>query len=440
MNYQKTETYINDIPKFSSKNTMEDTRLFLKHLGNPDQSVKIIHVAGTNGKGSTCAYMTAILNRMGYQVGTFVSPHLVTTRERFLINGEMIAEDTFVNAFMTVKHGLETMPEVLQKKGYHPSFFEYLFFMGMVIFSKEKLDYVILETGLGGRLDATNAVLNKCVCVITSIGYDHMEYLGETLSEIAFEKAGIIVSGVPVVYPQKQTEVDQVIKERIKAVKAVDKCVETHHLKGISILPAGIDFSYYSLYYNYVGMHLRQKALYQVENCCLALRAIECLFESNKEEITPAVLQDGIASMNWQARMEEIMPHIYLDGAHNIDGIRALVESIRGFSEARSNTDTRRILLFSVVKDKQYKQVIKALVEANLFTEYHLVELQGYRALPLAELENSFLEASVAFQSHKTLKEALAQMKEEAQLANTDVFIVGSLYLAGEVKTCLLEE
>ncbi len=188
--YEKAQQYILEMPKFTKKNSLDDTRLFLEILGSPEEDKKIIHVAGTNGKGSVCAYLCSVLTKAGYRTGMFTSPHLVEMRERFRIGKTLITEERFLQGFLMVMGRLEEMREKSGKTEYHPTFFELLFLMGMVIFREEKVEYIVLETGLGGRLDATNAVQTPVLTAITSIGYDHMEYLGNTIEEIAGEKRG----------------------------------------------------------------------------------------------------------------------------------------------------------------------------------------------------------------------------------------------------------
>ena len=189
MNYREIVDYIEEIPKFTSK--------------------KVIHVAGTNGKGSVCAYLDSMLRAGGYKVGLFTSPHLVKINERFKINGEMISDERFVKAFEEVQKIIKKA----QEDGLdHPSYFETLFLMGMVVFKEANVDYVVLETGLGGRLDATNTVDHPLACIITSISLDHVEYLGDTIGKIAGEKAGIIKPQVPVIYDGHQPEASEVIE------------------------------------------------------------------------------------------------------------------------------------------------------------------------------------------------------------------------------------
>ena len=211
--FEQAEAYLYDMPRFTSKNTLEDTKAFLKRLGSPDRGMRIIHVAGTNGKGSVCAYLRCILEEAGYTAAVFTSPHLVDIRERFFIGGRMIEKETFLWAFLSVYNELDW--EALEKgAGYHPTFFEYLFFMAMLAFSREKPDFCILETGLGGRLDATNAVDEKELSVITRIGLDHVEYLGNTIEAIAGEKAGILKKGTPVVFSDTVGEASLVLQSR----------------------------------------------------------------------------------------------------------------------------------------------------------------------------------------------------------------------------------
>ena len=183
----EAEAYLNRLPMWANKkNSLKDIRIFLDQMGGPDRKIPAIHVAGTNGKGSVCAFMTSVLKKAGLRTGTFISPHLVEIRERFLINGEPAEKNAFEEAFETVKKQAEHMVE----EGFcHPTFFEFLFYMAMVLFAREKVDVMVIETGLGGRLDATNVLESPKVCVITSISRDHMQYLGNTVSEIAGEKA-----------------------------------------------------------------------------------------------------------------------------------------------------------------------------------------------------------------------------------------------------------
>ena len=215
--YREAVAYIESLPRFSPAYSLEATKEFLHRLGDPDQKLKIIHVAGTNGKGSVCAYLRYGLESGGYRVAVFTSPHLVDIRERFCIRGKIVEKQTFLDAFLQVYECLEQMrteAEDTSSAVYAPTFSEYLFFMAMIIFSGEMLDYCILETGLGGRLDATNAVSHKELSVITRISLDHVECLGDTIAKIAQEKAGIMQAGAPVVYTDASPEASAVFCKR----------------------------------------------------------------------------------------------------------------------------------------------------------------------------------------------------------------------------------
>ena len=427
--YKEAENYINGIPRFSGKNNIEDTRIFLEHLGNPTKNCKVIHIAGTNGKGSVCAYLCSVFREAKVSVGMFTSPHLVSMRERMAVDGRIATEEEFLEAFDFVMDKLSDLPQALASVSYHPSFFEFLFFMAVVFFQRAGVEFIVLETGLGGRLDATNSVPDKTLCIITSIGYDHMEYLGDTLPEIAAEKAGIMRRGVPVIYPSIQAKVADTIEDCAVRTGACTVPVLPEAIKEIKIKNKTIDFSFQLNYYDYIGFTVSTLAPYQVENAALAVRALECLAD---KRITVPVMRAGIRKMVWEGRMEEVLPAVYLDGAHNIDGIRAFLDAVR--SQPCSG---KRKLLFSVVKDKQYRVVIRELASAGLFDEIGVVALKSERALPLCELEESFRQYTElickVFDDLSTAFEEFVLYKDDEDR----VYIVGSLYLAGEVKALL---
>lgn len=428
MNYKQAEEYILDIPKFSSKNTMEDTKDFLKFLGNPDRELNIIHVAGTNGKGSVCAFLTSILCEAGCHVGTFISPHLVTMRERFLIDQEMITEEEFLEAFLQVKEALA----VYDKPNYHPSFFEYLFLMALLIFKKKKVNYVVLETGLGGRLDATNSVDKKLACVITSIGFDHMEYLGNTLTDIAGEKAGILRAKTPVIFSDKNPEVTKAILEKAKAVDALPIGVTNKDYKTADIFQAGIDFSCHSNYYGDICLHADSAGIYQAENAALAIRTLETIGYENLEngqKITKELLQISIKKTYWAARMEQILPGVFLDGAHNTDGIDAFIQSV-----FYTSANKKRILLYSVVKDKQYEAVLCMLAKSGAFSRIGVVKMHDKRGLNTTEMKEILGEYRIPYVVYDSLDEAMEDTLKTAKEEDCVAYIAGSLYLAGEVK------
>lgn len=427
--YEEAVDYVFNVPRFTKKNTMADTKAFLDKLGNPDESLRIIHVAGTNGKGSVCAYMRSVLEAAGNKVAVFTSPHLVDVRERFVINGEMISKEAFLQAFLQIYDLLE-WEKIEAGEGYHPTFFEYMFFIAMLVFQKEAPDYCILETGLGGRLDATNAVAKKEIAVITRIGLEHTEYLGDSLEAIAGEKAGIIAENTPVVFWDTCDEVSTVFQKKAQEMSAEWVSVSKSDYGFLRNNDKTIDFLYIYRYDNSVMLRLNTIAGYQMENCTLALRAIEILDKENR--INMEQMKQGVETCFWAGRMEEVLPGVFVDGAHNADGVRAFLETVR-----TDGYDGKRRLLFSVVSDKDYTLMLRMLSGENLFESITLARLENYRGASLEEMQSrlkSFCRAEVTGYEHvkDALQAVLARKQKEER-----VYIVGSLYLVGEIKEYL---
>ncbi len=427
--YEQAVDYVFSVPKFTTKNTMADTKAFLDRLGSPDKALRIIHVAGTNGKGSVCAYMRSILEAAGKRVAVFTSPHLVDVRERFVIEGQMISKEAFLEAFLKVYESLD-WEELRMGKGYHPTFFEYMFFVAMLVFQKAAPDYVILETGLGGRLDATNAVGQKELAVITRIGLEHVEYLGHTIEEIAGEKAGIMSENTPVVFLDVVEEATKVFIEKAKKMEISCYIVSKADYTFLKINNKTIDFSYVSRYDYNVDLQLNTIARYQVENCALALRSIEVL--DKDRTITFEQMAKGIRNCIWEGRMEEVQEDIFVDGAHNADGIRAFLETV-----SQDGYPGKRKLIFSVVTDKDYGTMLREIADSGLFAHIVLVRMVSYRATSLTEMEVQLKKTYTGeIKTYETVKEAFEAIRREKQ-AEERVYIAGSLYLVGEIKEYL---
>ena len=302
--------YLDQIPKFSKeKHTVETVREMLKILGISQEDMKIVHIAGTNGKGSVCAFLSSILRESGHSFAVFTSPHLLSIRERFAFNGRDVEDELFLFAFRKVCDALEAFGEI---GAGHPSYFEFLFLMFMVMVKESPCDYVILETGLGGRLDATNCVEHPLAAVITSVSLDHMEYLGDTVSKIAGEKAGIIKAGVPVIFDNTSAEASSVIRAKAEEMGSrawpVDNTsysgleLDGDHLKLLAKNKDG-DREY--------RLDIPFAAEYQAVNSMLAFHTAELM------GIGGDVICRGIGQAVWPGRMEQIMKDVYLDGAHN---------------------------------------------------------------------------------------------------------------------------
>ena len=429
MNYEEAVAYIEETPKFTKKNSLDHTRECLRRLGNPEKKFKVIHVAGTNGKGSTCAFLTSILREAGYSCGLFTSPHLVRINERFQINEINIDDDTFLAAFEKVK---ALADELVAEGSYHPTYFEMLFLMGMVIFADAGVDYVTLETGLGGRLDATTAVEDPVACVITSISLDHMQYLGDTVSKIAGEKAGIIVPNVPVIYDGNDPDAAKVIEKRAKELGSPAYKVVQSDARVLGNNKDGIDFSLKDEYYGDTSFHIPFIAWYQVMNASLSLTTMEVL--RNVIPVTMEQMQEGIKNTRWQGRMETILPGVIVDGAHNEDGVRRFVETAERFQDEYPLT-----LLFSAVNDKDYQDMIHTICQKIRFRKVVTTEVGGYREVPSAELAEIFQKEGCKDVANSDSIQEAFYMASEAKGEEGMLFCVGSLYLVGEIKALLSE-
>lgn len=419
--YEEVEQYILDIPRFAGKHTLKDTKELLNRVTGHGPGSRIIHIAGTNGKGSVCAYLRSILLASGYSVGMFTSPHLESMRERISFDNVMISKEDFIDAFEKVK-------EVTEEKN-HPSFFEFLFLMAMVYFEKKEPSYIILETGLGGRLDATNCIEKPDVCIITEIGYDHMQYLGNSLEEIAAEKAGIIKKNVPVVFADKRQESTRVLTEYAEKAQSPTIAIGKNNILNVNIKNKSIDFSLHTGYYNYVSLLLNTPAVYQVENAALAVAALEILKDSR---ITLDSIRKGLWSAHWPGRMEEALPGVYLDGAHNEDGIEAFLDTVR-----RDGCTGKRYLLFGVVKDKRYDMMIQKIIKSGLFEQAAITLLETDRSASINELKTiwgQYMGFGCSF--HDCAKEAYSQLSALKKDADR-MYIVGSMYLIGQMKSLM---
>ena len=426
MNYQQAVEYILDIPRFTKKNSLEHTKEFLEYLGNPQEKLKVIHVAGTNGKGSVCAYVDAMLRAQGKSTGLFTSPHLVRINERICIDGEQITDEEFASVFDMV---MEKVGEMEEQGLSHPTFFEFLFGMAATAFVRAGVEYAVLETGLGGRLDATNSVERPECTVITSIGRDHMEWLGSTLSEIAFEKAGIIKPGVPLIFSRSGDASDRVIEEQAAKKGAPCNKIGKSAFEFAGTFEKRIAFSCINQYYGDTTWELHNTALYQAENAMLALEVMRLLFGA---EGKLSCWQKALKEVVWQGRMEEVFPGIYVDGAHNVSAVERFIETV-------SAKTGRKAILFSAVADKEYEEMIARLCGMENVDFYVVTQIAGGRAADIQELSETFRRLTDRpVIVRKQLEEALDYVKENQK--GRTVYCLGSLYLAGMIKEWIQEE
>ena len=427
--YEEAAAYIEEIPKFTKKHTLEHTKTFLKRLGNPAADRKIVHVAGTNGKGSVCAYLQAILMAEGKRTGFFTSPHLVSVNERIRVDNIQIDNETFLKVFRKV---LKIVRQMVEDGIEHPSYFEFLFGMGMTAFAETDVEYIILETGLGGRLDATNAIDNPALAIITSISLDHTAILGDTIEKIAGEKAGIIKPGVPVFFDGSSKKAAEVIKAKASELGVSCREVTKNAYEIQEVHRKYIAFSRRSAYDKDVIFQVPMCGCYQAMNAELALEASDYLLAG--EEIHMDRWKEALADLHWEGRMERVGAHITVDGAHNPGAMEAFVESVKALDESERG---EMVLLFSAVSDKKYDQMIEYLCENLDVKAYVVTQIEDERGVPAEELADVFRRyTDRPVYCKERLEDAVrTAMNERGETG--EIYCLGSLYLVGMMKKLL---
>ena len=395
--YREALGWLFQSQRFGIKLGLENSRRLFEALGVLVPNERIIHVAGTNGKGSVCALLDSICRAAGYRTALFTSPHLVTFRERIQVDGTMISETE-------VTSGLTKIRELVADWESHPTFFEITTALALDHFRNQDADIVILETGLGGRLDATNAT-ESIVSVLTPIDYDHQKWLGETLTEIATEKAGIIKPNTPVVSAWQPDEAMVVIRERAAALSAPLDFVRQPFERFPIALP---------------GTHQKQ-------NAALALSALH----TARIAVDDASIARGLATVEWPARFQRWDARTIIDGAHNPAGARIAAETWR-----EAFGDRRATILLAVLNDKDVAGICRAL--ATIAQRFLLPSIRSARALPAEELcltiSDQLSDVPVAVQPN------LAAAWDEARRDPAPILICGSLHFAGEALAFLRGE
>jgi dihydrofolate synthase/folylpolyglutamate synthase len=392
VNYRDALAWVYGRQSFGIKLGLDNTRRLLAAAGNPQSRLRFLHVAGTNGKGSTCAMMDAILRAAGHRTGLYTSPHLVDFRERIRLDGAMIPEDA-------VAEGLSLLREAAKTCNHAPTFFELVTVLAAWWLAREEAEYVVWETGMGGRLDATNAVLPD-VAVITPIGLDHQKWLGDTLAQIAGEKAGIIKSQVPVVSAPQAQEVREVLTSTAAGVGAPITFVSEPWSGGA----AGL-----------AGAHQRWNAAL----ACAALRTAGVRVDAHAEV-------QGLSSVVWPGRFQRVGEDLVIDGAHNPSAIETLVATWR-----EVYGDVRASLVFGAVLDKDIEALLLAL--RSIADEVWLVPVNNLRGASPEELRPMAAAARFSTIHDGPVEASLAA----ARAGGRPVLVAGSLFLAGEVLALL---
>jgi dihydrofolate synthase/folylpolyglutamate synthase len=391
-------------------------------LGNPERDYRILHVAGTNGKGSTCAFAATSMTAQGHRVGLYTSPHLVRVNERIQINGEEISDERLGERVLQV---LRRYPDA---RAVPPplTFFEFTTLVALWHFSRERVDIAVLETGLGGRLDATTAA-PPTVTAITPIAFDHMDYLGDNLPAIAREKAGILRPGIPSAVSRQRSDALATLQE-VAAQLGAPLYLEGRDFELTS--SAGGALLYRGLRSTLDGVRLSLRGPHQVQNAGVALASLELLAESLA--VSQAAMLEGMANTRWPGRLEEVesRPSLLLDGAHNPLGVESLVTAMRELYSGR-----RIHLVFGVLADKDYLKMIKVLFP--LCSSVSLAPVDSPRALT----PEKYLSAARSFcpstTAHATVAEALKAARAKA-LPSDVVLCTGSLFLVGAVRELVL--
>ncbi|GKZ02391.1 bifunctional folylpolyglutamate synthase/dihydrofolate synthase [Paraclostridium bifermentans] len=431
MNYNEALQFIHESHKFGMRLGLDNIKKLLELLGDPQNNLKIIHVAGTNGKGSTCSFISSILKESGYKVGLYTSPFLETFTERIRVNGENISEEEVGKIVSLIKEKIE----IMVSEGYsYPTEFEIVTAMAFYYYNQEKVDFVALEVGLGGRYDATNVIDKPVVSAITSISLDHTGILGDTLAKIAFEKGGIIKENCPtIVYPQ-QEEASEVIKNICAEKKS--KYIECD-FKNIEIKSSNINSQIYNCNIN--GKELRDLEIkligdHQIKNSIVALNVIEYLNDIKITNISEENIRKGLLGTKWPGRIEKISenPMFIIDGAHNEEGAKSLANSIDKYFENKN-----KILVIGMLEDKDIDSVLDLLIPK--FNKVITTTPDNPRAIDANKLKEKIERYNIEVTCKPNIKEAVDYALE---ISNKDDVIIsaGSLYMIGNVRTIIVNK
>lgn len=420
MNYKQAMEYMEEIAKYGSVPGLNNIINLCEKLGNPQNDLKFVHIAGTNGKGSTLAYISTVLKEAGYRVGRYVSPTIFEYRERIQVNERMILKDALCRHLERIKEAIEE----LQVEGKsHPTPFEIETALGFLYFKEKKCDVVVLETGLGGTLDATNLITTTIISVIASVSMDHMAFLGDTLTEIAENKAGILKPGIPVVTMEQKDEVMQVIERKAKELHCeLTVALETHASK----IRYGVEKQKFD-YREYKGLEIGLAGKCQIANAILAIEVLRVLSKKGfciKEQ----ALRDGLKKTVWRGRFTVVAkkPLFIVDGAHNEDAAIKLADSIRFYF-----TNKKIIYIMGILKDKEYEKIIANT--APYAEQIITVTTPGNpRALPAYDLAKAVKDYHPNVTAVDSLQEAVEM---SYLLAGKDSVIIafGSLSYLGEL-------
>ncbi len=426
MDYRQAIEYIEGASGKGNKCGLSNMERLMARLGDPHKRLRAFHVAGTNGKGSVCAYLDSALRTAGYRTGLYTSPHLERFNDRMRLNGRPIIDDRLAEVTTRVAQEVEA----LRSEGVYPTFFEICTAVAFEFFAEEKVDYAVIEVGLGGRCDSTN-VITPMVSIITPIGFDHMKTLGNTLPEIAGEKAGIIKPGVPVVISPQPDEVQKVLAARCleKGSKLYD--LGTSAMQMIFEDERGGEFSLKLGDNEWPRISISMPGAHQAINASCALVALNVARASAGLKISDSDIMKGLKRAHWPGRLEWIdgQPNILMDGAHNGPGAKTLLEYAR-----RHLLRKHVVLLTAMLGDKPVEDVVRQL--AGITNTAVVTQIDSPRALEPKRL-SVLLEANSV--SSLIVPDRAKALEAAREMAGEDgvVLITGSLYLVGEMRDIL---
>ncbi|MDD4843742.1 MAG: bifunctional folylpolyglutamate synthase/dihydrofolate synthase [Anaerotignum sp.] len=428
MDYNESIQYLEEEIGFASCPGLERITDLMVKLGNPEKKLKVVHIAGTNGKGSAAAMLSSILKEAGYRTACYTSPHLERYNERFLINGQEISNDAFAAIMSRTKLACQ---QLVAEGKEAPTLFEVITGAAFLYFAEENVDIAVIEVGLGGRFDATNVIENPILSIIMSISMDHTDFLGNSIEQIAGEKAGIIKKNCPVVLYSQEEIVYNIIKDQALSFNAPLFCTKDAEVLISSQTLEGTIFHVKSTLFTYESLFLPLLGQHQIQNCVTILEACEVLKKSGYP-FTKNQIQVGISKAFWAGRMEicKKNPLVILDGAHNVDGIRRLAENVSTYFGNKKIT-----LILGVLGDKEYEKMARLIVP--FASQVVLTEPHSERKLDAKKLANIIQSKELPIYIEPKLENAY---QEALKITDETGMILccGSLYMIGALRSYIL--
>ncbi|GAB2501250.1 folylpolyglutamate synthase/dihydrofolate synthase family protein [Alkalibacterium psychrotolerans] len=420
MNMTDVINLVNTNRGTGKKESLIRMQLLMEKLGNPQEHLKYVHIAGTNGKGSTSAFLASISSAAGVRVGIYTSPHLERINERIRINDEEISDEAFIRLTERVAPLVEEVEEELDEVLYS---FEILTAVALVYFSEKKCDLVILEAGIGGRLDATNIINTPLAAVITSIGLDHMKVLGVSKVEIASEKAGIIKDQGTVIFHEMSKDINAVILNKAEREHAKVVQVKAEDVRKVNMSEDKSEFSYKHLH----NLTIQLLGRHQISNAALAIEAAQIL-STKGFSIDEEAIRNGLKKAKWPGRMEKINhePTVIIDGAHNPEGIAHLNKNL-----LRLFPDDQLIFVVGMMKDKAYMDMLRTVFPQA--KQMLTVSPDPYRGFDAHETAERIKAEGVAAEAFSSVESLIRSLKESSH-SNEKIIVFGSLYLIGEFR------